>query len=87
MWTSVGETRESGRVVLKKHVVLWTLAEAIGTKGWWNGYEQRTRRLGDSLPSTDVSGVQRVKKHKSSARKSRTTAGSEVIGQPVMRIT
>ena len=36
--------------------------------------------VGDPLPSADVSGVQRVKKHKSSATKSRTTAVRKVIG-------
>ena len=36
--------------------------------------------LGDPLPPADVSGVQRVKKHKSSARKSLTTAVRKVIG-------
>ena len=36
--------------------------------------------LGDPLPPADVSGAQKVKKQKSSARRSRTTALSKVIG-------
>ena len=40
----------------------------------------RRNALEDPLPPADVSGVQRVKKHKSSARKSLTTAVRKVIG-------